>query len=281
MPIFLFDTFGLIFRSHHARNRPKPTFHRETAAPTDTAKDFSRRIRQTINCYKPELIAFAWDQKLGKTFRHEIYPAYKSNRREAPDDLAAQIPLIREWLCAMNLAIVEHDRYEADDIIGTLARMAIDGVDEAGKGVVIISADKDLCQLIRPGVRILNPSTQAVLHDAEDVRTAIGVSPDQIVDFLALMGDASDNIPGVAGIGKVQALDLIGRYGSIAGIFANIASLKPSQKLAMEAGREIVATSQRLAAIAADVPLGVAMSDLAAQKPNREELKRLAFEFGW
>lgn len=281
MPIFLIDTFGLIFRSHHARNRPKPTFHRETAAPTDTAKDFSRRIRQLINCYKPEFIAFAWDQKLGKTFRHEIYSAYKANRREAPDDLAAQIPLIREWLCSMNLAIAEHDRYEADDIIGTLAGMALDGVDEGGKDVVIVSADKDLCQLIRPGVRILNPSTQAVLHDAEDVRTAIGVNPDQIVDFLALMGDASDNIPGVAGIGRVQALDLIGRYGSIDAIFANIASLKPSQRLAMEAGRDVAAMSRRLATIAVDVPLGVTMADLAARKPNREELKRLAFEFGW
>ena len=281
MPIFLFDTFGLIFRSHYARNRPKPTFHRQTGAPTDTAKDFSRRIKQVINCYKPELIAFAWDQKLGKTFRHEIYPEYKANRREAPDDLAVQIPLIREWLSAMKLAIVEHERYEADDIIGTLARMALDGVDGAGKDVVIVSADKDLCQLIRPGVRILNPATQAVLHDAEDVRTAIGVNPDQIVDFLALMGDASDNIPGVRGIGKVQALDLIGRYGSIDAIFANIASLKPSQRLAMEAGRDVAAMSRRLATIAVDVPLGVAMSDLAAQKPNREELKRLAFEFGW
>ena len=281
MPIFLVDTFGLIFRSHHARNRPKPTFHRNTGAPTDTVKDFARRIKQLLAAYKPTHIAFAWDQKLGATFRHEIYPAYKANRREAPDDLAVQIPLIVDWLFAMNLAIVEHDRYEADDIIGTLARMALDGVDEGGKDVVIISADKDLCQLIRTGVRILNPATQVVLHDSEDVRTAIGVNPDQIVDFLALMGDASDNIPGVRGIGKVQALDLIGRYGSIGGIFANIASLKPSQRLAMEAGREIVATSQRLAAIAVDVPLGVAMADLAARKPNREELKRLAFEFGW
>ena len=226
-----------------------------------------KKLRQT---HGPEYLAAVYES-LGPSFRSEEFAEYKANRAETPPELIEQIPLVKKLLEAMRIPVLEYERYEADDVIGTLAVEAR----KAGMDAVIVSSDKDMLQLVGGGVTMLNPAKEGAVYDREGVKEFMGVWPEQIADFLALVGDSVDNIPGVPGIGKKGAAELLEKYGSVAGLLEHLDELKPKQRAGIEEGRATLAMSQRLATIVTDVPLGVSLADLAAKEPDRAALESI------
>ena len=269
--LFLIDTFGFIFRAFHARARMgAPPMRTSTGVSTEAVFILHNMIKKLRQTYGPEYVAAIYES-LGPSFRSEEFADYKANRAETPPELIEQIPLVKKMLQAMRIPVLEYARYEADDVIGTLAVEAR----KAGMEAVIVSSDKDMLQLVGGGVTMLNPAKDDAVYDREGVKEFMGVWPEQIADFLALVGDSVDNIPGVAGIGKKGAAELLEKYGSVAGLLEHLDELKPKQRTGIEEGREVLAMSQRLATIATDVPLGISLESLAAQEPDRPALEAI------
>lgn len=240
--LYLLDTFAFIFRSYFANPRLK----------NGAAYTFARIALQLLEKHKPTHIAAVFDTP-EPTFRHEIYPDYKANRDAMPEDLRPQIPLIRQLIEAMNIPIVELPGFEADDVMGTLAkRAAADGL-----GAVIVSPDKDLLQLVddAAGITVLNTKDGEVWHDNEGVKARMGVYPNQVVDYLSLLGDASDNVKGVPGIGEKGAAQLLEKYGSLEGVLAAKAELKPKQREGLETASEWLDQTKRLVTVVTDLDL--------------------------
>jgi DNA polymerase-1 len=269
--LFLIDTFGFIFRAFHARARMgAPPMRTSTGVSTEAVFILHNMVKKLRQTYHPEYLAAVYES-LGPSFRSEEFTDYKANRAETPPELLEQIPLVKRMLQAMRIPVLEYERYEADDVIGTLAVQAR----QEGMEAVIVSSDKDMLQLVGGGVTMLNPAKEDATYDREGVKEFMGVYPEQIADFLALVGDSVDNIPGVPGIGKKGAAELLAKYGSVAGLLEHLDDLKPKQRAGIEEGREVLAMSQRLATIATDVPLGVSIASLAAQEPDRAALEAI------
>ncbi|HEU0121661.1 MAG TPA: DNA polymerase I [Bryobacteraceae bacterium] len=269
--LFLIDTFGFIFRAFHARARTgAPPMRTSTGISTEAVYILHNMVRKLRQTYKPEYIAAVYES-LGPSFRSEEFADYKANREETPQDLLDQIPRVKQLLQALRIPVLEYERYEADDVIGTLACQAR----REGMEAVIVSSDKDMLQLVGDGVTMLNPAKDDATYDRDGVKEFMGVWPEQIADFLALVGDSVDNIPGVPGIGKKGAADLLAKYGSVAGLLEHLGDLKPKQRQGIEDGREVLAMSQRLATIATDVPLGIQLADLAAKEADRPALEAI------
>ena len=219
--LFLIDGSALAYRSYFAfiRNPLINSKGENTSAPFG----FARALLKLIEEEKPEYIAVVFDT--GKpTFRHEKYEAYKATRQKMPDEMRSSIPRIHELVRAMNIAMMELEGFEADDVIGTLAQKAA----QAGMETVIVSGDKDFMQLVSPKVRLINPrkGEDAVEINEDGVRARFGVGPDRVTDVLGLMGDASDNVPGVPGVGEKTAIALIREYGDIEGVLAHAAEVR-------------------------------------------------------
>src|SRR4029453_1209435 len=177
-------------------------------------------LRKLIQDHQPQYIGASFDLP-GRTFRDDMVSDYKANRAPMPSDLAEQIPWVHEACEALGVPIITSERYEADDVIGTLAVKAA----EAGFEVAIVTGDKDFFQLVHDGIKVSNPKEEGTWFDAECVKEKVGVTPEQVVDVLALMGDSIDNIKGVPGIGEKGARDLISTHGSLDALLANPASL--------------------------------------------------------
>ena len=191
--LFLIDGSSQMYRAYHA-------IHGLTAADgrsTNAVYGFVTMLRKLLTDHQPDLIAASFDLS-GPTFRDDLAADYKANRAPMPSDLAEQVPLVHEACEALGVPILTSARFEADDVIGTLAMQARD----AGFDVAIVTGDKDFFQLVGPGVTIYNPRDEGTWYDADGVVTKFGVRPDQVVDVLALMGDSVDNIKGVPGIGE-------------------------------------------------------------------------------
>ncbi|OPX24363.1 MAG: DNA polymerase I [Candidatus Latescibacteria bacterium 4484_107] len=219
--LFLIDGSALAYRSYFAfiRNPLINSKGENTSAPFG----FARALLKLIEEEKPEYIAVVFDT--GKpTFRHEKYEAYKATRQKMPDEMRSSIPRIHELVRAMNIAMMELEGFEADDVIGTLAQKAA----QAGMETVIVSGDKDFMQLVSPKVRLINPrkGEDAVEINEDGVRARFGVGPDRVTDVLGLMGDTSDNVPGVPGVGEKTAIALIREYGDIEGVLAHAAEVR-------------------------------------------------------
>ncbi|MBL8240493.1 MAG: DNA polymerase I [Bryobacterales bacterium] len=267
--LFLIDTFGFIFRAFHARARMgAPPMRTSTGISTEAVFILHNMVKKLRQTYQPEYLAAVYES-LGPSFRSEEFTDYKANRAETPPELLEQIPLVKRLLEAMRIPVLEYERYEADDVIGTLAVQAR----AEGMEAVIVSSDKDMLQLVGGGVTMLNPAKDDAVYDRQGVKDFMGVWPEQIADFLALVGDSVDNIPGVPGIGKKGAAELLEKYGSVAGMLEHLGDLKPKQRAGIEEGRAVLEMSQRLATIATDVPLGVKLEDLAAREPDRTALE--------
>ncbi|MBI4912156.1 MAG: DNA polymerase I [Acidobacteria bacterium] len=266
--LYLLDTFAFIFRAYFANPRLK----------NGAAYTFTRIVLQLLEKHQPSHIACVFDRP-GPTFRHELYPDYKANRPEMPEDLRPQIPLIRELVEALNIPIVELAGYEADDVMGTLARQAA----EKGLQAVIVSPDKDLLQLVddSAGIQVLNTKEGEVWHDRAGVRERMGVWPEQVVDFLTLVGDASDNVKGVPGIGEKGAAQLLEQFGSLEGLLEHRDELKPRQKAGLEEAAGWLDLTRRLVTVVCDLGLPLGVEDLAypgLDAPKaRETFKRLGF----
>ena len=196
--LFLIDTFGFIFRAYHARARSgAPPMRTSTGFSTEAVYIFNNMLRKLSKQYAPAFVAAIFESA-EPTHRVLEFPEYKANRAETPPDLLDQIPFVRRILEAMRIPILEYPGFEADDVIGTLARRA----EALGMDVVIVSSDKDMLQLVNDHVAMLNPAKDDEWYDAEKVKSFMGVRPDQVADLLALKGDAVDNIPGAPGIGN-------------------------------------------------------------------------------
>ena len=256
--LYLLDGHGLAYRAYFALTSGgtrASTFQTSSGEPTAGVYGFTSILLRIFEQEKPDYLAVVFDT--GKTFRHEMYSDYKGTRAKMPDDLRSQVERMREIVDAFNIPRLERDNYEADDVIGSVARWASQ---EKGLGVKIITGDKDLLQLVTDQVVVNLAGSK--LSDAkdyfpEDVKEKLGVMPDEVVDLKALMGDNSDNIPGVRGIGPKTAVKLLDEFGTLDGIYAHIDEISGRAKTALEEHKDNAYLSQTLARIVTDldVPL--------------------------
>ena len=250
--IYLIDGSSQMYRAYHApiRTNEGGLLRNAQGRPTNAVYIFVTMLRKLLNERTPEYIAASFDLP-GRTFRDDLAADYKANRTPMPDELAEQIPMVHAACEAMGVPILTSERYEADDVIGTLTVKAA----AAGFDVTIVTGDKDFFQLVRDGIRVFNPRDEGIWYDAEGVKEKFGVAPEQVVDVLALMGDTIDNIKGVPGIGDKGARELISKYGSIENLIAHAGEI--SQKRYREpllANVESARQSLELARIRTDVP---------------------------
>jgi len=243
--------------------------------PVNAVYIFATMLRKILNDYRPEYFAAAFDEK-GPTFRHGLYPAYKANREVPPDEFLRQVPLIKDLLRAHGIPIFQREGYEADDLIGTLARQAR----ERGMEVCLLMTDKDARQLLGPGVSMLNARTGERLT-AEDLAEKEGLRPEQVVDMMALAGDASDNVPGVPGVGPKTAARLIRQYGSLEEVLAHVDEMKQGRlKERLAAHGEQARLSRRLVTIDCHAPVTLD-PEACRVRPDPDALRDLFGRLGF
>ena len=266
--VILVDGNNLMFRSYYATAYSGNMMRNSKGFPTNALYGFTTMMNKIINEESPEYIAVAFD--IGKNFRKQKYDFYKEGRQATPDELIKQMPIAREILDAMGIKYLELEPYEADDIIGTLAKMADIDPDYVA---TIISSDKDLLQLINEEVEVkLLKQTGFIRYNPETFKADYGIEPIKIIDLKALAGDSSDNIPGVRGIGEKTALKLLQEYGSLEGIYENIDSIKGKTKEKLEVDRDNAFMSKEIATIYKDVPLNISFDDILYTGPKEVEL---------
>ena len=238
--------------------------------PVNALHGFARFLGDLVEKLGPSLIAVAFDQSLSVSFRNEIYPAYKANREPAPAELVRQFDLCRQYCRVLGVAEFASSRYEADDIIGTLACKA----QAVGRPVTIATRDKDLTQLVTMH-DVYWDAIADVRYGYGDIEPRFGVRPERIADFLALMGDSVDNIPGVPGVGRKTAAQLLKHFDTLPGVFDNldgIASLKfrgaSFVAQTLREHRDAAFLSRRLTGIACDMPLDAGLDDLERRAPD-------------
>lgn len=270
--LFLIDSFGFIFRAYHARARSAaPPMRTSRGSSTEAVYIFHNMLRRLVSQYKPEYIVAVYES-LGPTFREQEFTDYKANRTETPADLIEQIPHCKQVLEAMRIPVLQADGFEADDLIGTLARRGV----EAGVEVVIVSSDKDMLQLVNDHVTMLNPMKDDTIYDREKTREFMGVPPEQVADLLAIKGDKVDNIPGAPGIGDKGAIELLEKFGSVEAAVERAAEVekKKMREILIEFKDQIL-LSKRLATIHCEVPLEWTLDSATAQPPDPAKLRAL------
>jgi DNA polymerase-1 len=293
-PVFLLDTMAFIFRAYHAMQRSRPMSTRG-GLPTAAIFVFVNMIKKLRQDFHPQYCAAVFDVS-GEVFRDERartmgplrkwngktqsfdevdYEGYKANRAAMPEDLRRQIPYIRRVLEALRIPILEAEGFEADDVIGTLARQAAATEHE----VFIVSGDKDMMQLVTPRVRILNPQKDNLILDPAKVEEVLGVPPEKVVDVMALRGDAVDNIPGAPGIGDKGSVDLIREFGSLDAVLERTGEVKrKSYRESLEQNRDAVLLSKELVTIDCHVPLELDLAAMQTQTPDLEACRELFTE---
>jgi DNA polymerase-1 len=292
--IFLIDAMSFIFRAYHAMARTRG-MSTKTGIPTAATYVFVNMLRKLRDDFAPEYLAAVFDVAAPtfrdqqaeaitsvrrfdlktQTFQEIKYHGYKANRSEMPVDLAQQLPYIRRALEAYHIPILEHAGYEADDVIGTLARKA------AAKSylVYVVSSDKDMLQLVNDCILVLNPPKDNLICDAAKVEEILGVPPQRVVDVMALRGDSIDNIPGAPGIGDKGSVDLIKRFGSVEGALDRAAEVeKKTYRESLLNNRDNVLLSKKLVTIDCDVPVELNVDAMKAGEPDVETLRGLFTE---
>jgi DNA polymerase-1 len=279
--LFLVDGYALIYRAFFALiSRPLTTKHGENTSAAWGIVNFLQRL---MSSHKPDYLGWVHDS--GLSFRHERYPAYKATREKLTEELQSDFDRGMERICqvleASHIPILSLKGYEADDVIGTLARQGV----EAGVNVVVVSGDKDFQQLVRPGLWLLNPgrggpaSVEESWVGVENGSERLGVPPAHVVDYLAMVGDSSDNVPGVKGLGDKTAQELVSSFGTIENILANAHTLtKKRPREALETYREEALLSKELVTIRADLPIALDLEALRIQEPDNERLRAIYVE---
>ena len=269
--VVLVDGNNLLFRSYYATAYSGSILRNSKGFPTNALYGFTSMINKIIEEEQPEYMVVAFD--IGKNFRKEKYNFYKEGRHETPDDLKLQMPMARNLLSAMGIAYRELAPYEADDIIGTIASYA-----ERDKEYysLIVSSDKDLLQLIsfETEVKLLK-QTGFIRFNENTFKEEYGIEPIKIIDLKALMGDSSDNIPGVKGIGEKTALKLLQEYGSLENIYANIDKIKGKNQEKLINDKDNAFMSYEIATIYKEVPIDINFEDFKYNGPKLEELKKI------
>ena len=270
--LFLVDAMGFIFRAYYV---PMERLRPSTKVPYIFAMMMRRLLQLEEN--RPDYLAVVFDRP-EPTFRDELYAEYKAQRPSMPEDLALQLPFVRRYCEAMRLAILESPGYEADDIIGTLARQAA----KRNLEVFIVTSDKDMLQLVGGPVRVFNPSKGDLLIDEKKVEEILGVPPAKVADLMALMGDSIDNIPGAKGIGEKGARELIVRFGTVEAALEHASEVEGKRyREALTNQVPQVLLSKKLAQIATDAPVKLVIDDLKIQSPDNDRLRALFSELGF
>ncbi|HIF39526.1 MAG TPA: DNA polymerase I [Planctomycetes bacterium] len=266
--LFLLDGTALAYRAHFALARSGLTSM--DGKPTGAAYGFTMTLRRILEQEKPDAIAVALDPK-GPTFRHKQYAEYKATREKAPEEMVAQLDDIRNIVRAHGIPIFEVPGFEADDVIGTLTVQA----EAAGYEVLLVTGDKDLMQLVGEHVRLYNifkRDEDLVMEGVEEVHAKFGTTPDHVIDVLAIMGDASDNVPGVKGIGEKGAAKLIAQFGSVAGVLENLEEVKGKAREYIERDREQLLMSLELVTIDTNMALDPGIEAVGPAEPDKEAL---------
>ena len=275
--IFLIDAMGYLFRAYHA---PMERLRSPQGVPTKVPYVFANMLRRLVKDWQPDYLAVVFDVA-APTFRDKLFAEYKAQRPPMPEDLSVQLPYVRRLCEAMRLRILEYEGYEADDVIGALARQAA----EENLEVYIVTSDKDMLQLVGGRVRVLRPGQGArndLVVDEAKVEELLGVPPEKVVDVMALMGDTIDNIPGAKGIGEKGARELIQRFGSVEAALDHAAEVESKRyREALAGQREQVLMSKQLAAIATDVPVTLELDSLRYAEPDTAALRNLYIELGF
>lgn len=270
--LFLLDAYALIYRSYYAFIR-NPRFNSK-GLNTSAIFGFTNTLEEILRKEKPSHIAVVFDPS-GPTFRNEMYPEYKANREETPEDIRKSIPFIKKLIKAYNIPILEVAGFEADDVVGTTASLA----EKEGYTTFMMSPDKDFCQLVSEKIFLYKPTrsgNEAEVWGIEEVRKNFGVNdPSQVIDILGLWGDSSDNIPGAPGIGEVISKKLIGEFGSIENLYSNLEKLTPKIREILVNNREKIELSKKLVVIKRDVPLEVNFDELRLSEINKEDITLL------
>src|SRR5580700_899315 len=297
-PIFLLDAMSFIFRAYHAMQRQRPMSTR-SGVPTAATFVFVNMINKLRRDFQPEYFAAVFDVS-GSVFRDERarsiatvrkwniktqtfdeldYGGYKANRTEMPPDLAQQLPFIRRSLEAFRIPILQSEGFEADDVIGTLAKQAA----EQGHDVFVVSNDKDMLQLVTGRVKVLNPVKDNLILDREKVVEVLGVPPQQVIDVMALRGDTVDNIPGAPGIGDKGSVELIQQFGSVEAVLDAArdnpdAVKRKTYRESLQQNRAAVLLSKELVTIDCRVPLALDLHAMETQEPDLEAARTLFTE---
>ncbi len=276
--LFLLDAYALIYRAYYALIR-NPMYN-SSGFNTSTIFGFTNTLEEVLTKEKPTHIAVAFDPPT-PTFRHEMYPAYKAQREETPEEIIKSVPRIKEIIEAYHIPILEYNGYEADDVVGTIAKHAA-GI---GYQVYMMTPDKDYAQLVNDKIFMYKPArsgTGAETLDVAKVCEKYGVKyPEQFIEVLALMGDKSDNVPGVKGIGEVGATKLIAEFDTVENLLANIDQVKGANKEKIITDKDNLLLSKKLVTICTDVPIQFSEDDYVLKTPDTTKLKELFKEFNF
>jgi DNA polymerase I len=276
--LFLVDAMAHIYRAFFA---PMVRMNAPSGVPTKVPFLFSNIVRRLIKDYQPDYVGIVFDTSK-PTFRDKLFESYKAQRPPMPDEMRVQLPYVRRLCEAMRLPILELDGYEADDVIGTLAKQGV----QKKLDVLVISNDKDMMQLVNSGVRILRTGSGGAkadtIVDAEKVEEILGVPPDKVIDLMALLGDTVDNIPGAKGIGEKGAAELIQKYRSVENALAHADEVSNKRyREALQQQKPQVMMSKQLAAIETEVPLELDLDKLKVREPDPAALSELYRELGF
>ena len=275
--LFLLDAFALIYRGYYAFIKNP----RINSKGTDTSAilGFMNSLLEIIRTQNPDYLAVAFD-KGGSITRSEMFTEYKSNRDKTPEPILIAIPYIKDILTAMKIPILEKEGYEADDVIGTLAKKA----EKEGYQTFMVTPDKDFAQLVSENIFMYRPMFGGGYETwgVEEVKEKFEIEhPDQVIDFLGMKGDAVDNIPGLPGVGDKTAKKFLALYGSMEGLLANTHELKGKMKEKVEANAELGLLSKKLARILLDVPVDFNEKDFELNTPDIEKVKGLNKKTKW
>ena len=274
--LVLIDGHSLAFRAFHAL---PPDMSAPTGELTNAVFGFTSMLLNVLRDQQPEYVAVAFD--VGRTFRHDMYEAYKGHRERTPEELHTQVERIKEVVTALNIPIFTKEGFEADDILATLARQAAtQGVD-----TLIVTGDRDILQVVDDHIHVLTSGrffSDTILYTPESVKAKYGLDPVQLVDYKALLGDKSDNIPGVKGIGEKGAADLLQRYGTLDEVYTNIDEVTPNRvQVALKAGRADAELSRKLGQIITDVPTTLDLEACRTQHYDRQRVVALFQELAF
>jgi DNA polymerase-1 len=277
--VHLIDALPYVFRAWYSL---PASMQAPDGSPINAVHGFAGMLARYLAEERPRRLAICFDESLESSFRNDLYPDYKSSRESAPEELIRQLELCKELAGAVGAAVLADARYEADDLIGTLAELAL----AAGDPVTIVTNDKDLGQLVTDSATLYDFAKGERL-DLEGVRRKMGVYPRQVPDLLGLAGDSVDDIPGVRGVGPKSAVALLEAFDSLDGIYADLDAVERldvrgarSLRAKLEAGRDLAFLSRELATIARDAPVGDGLESLGRQGVDREALEALLARIG-
>ena len=270
--MLLVDGHGLAYRAYYAL----PELSAPDGTPTRVLVGFINSLIRVVEEWQPSEVAVIFDAP-SPTFRHERYEAYKGTRKPMPEDMRPQIPLLQEMLRLLGLCVTSLEGVEADDVLASTALSWV----EKDRDILMLTADKDMLQVLREGVRVLRPKkgvSSFVLFDEDHFREKYPFEPSGMIDYLSLVGDASDNVPGVPGIGDKGARELLKEYNTLEEIYRHLEDLKPGVRKKLEAGKESAFLSRELVTLALDCPVEEDLFRACA--PEREDLREMCLRLG-